>query len=428
MDSEHQALLRHIQSSLRHHLAQCKPAPRQLIVGFSGGVDSTVLLHALAQAESLPPVHAVHIHHGLQTAADDWQQHCAQVCAQLDIPFSTHAVIVARSSRSSLEANARDARYARLFSLCHQQQAALVLGQHQDDQLETFLLQAKRGSGPAGLAGMAPVQWRQQVATLRPLLDVSRSEIEGLANAAGLAWIEDGSNQDERHERNFLRHRVVPLLKQRWPAVAKTVSRSARLCAEQQALLEETSAEHLAAVSSGNILAIGKLVTLSAAWQRQVLRSWIQQCGGRPPSAQRLAEIERMLHARSDSQPQVTLDKVSIRRAFNHLYWVVDKPLPPDTPQAVAAHNTLTEPWLIRAFTVNQTVQIQSNMPAVTLRLQRQGVSKKLKDWMRQWQVPAWQRAHCPVVFIDDQPVAIILADEVKYCWDAPVSLKVTLV
>lgn len=222
---------------------------RQLLVAFSGGLDSTVLLHQLVLLREQDPsltLRAVHVHHGLSAHADDWVAHCRQICQQWQVPLVVHHVTLARGGLG-VEAHARAARY-QAFQDTLNAGEVLVTAQHQDDQCETLLLALKRGSGPTGLSAMAPSSAFAGSRLLRPLLNETRESLRQWALAHQLSWIEDESNQDDTYDRNFLRLRVIPVLRERWPHFSEAVARSASLCAEQEQLLDEMLAAELASL------------------------------------------------------------------------------------------------------------------------------------------------------------------------------------
>ncbi|MDU4275768.1 MAG: tRNA lysidine(34) synthetase TilS, partial [Enterobacter asburiae] len=238
---------------------------RQLLVGFSGGLDSTVLLHRLKCWRDREPdvqLRAIHIHHGLSPRAEMWVAHCEAMCAAWAIPLLVERVTLAEEGLG-IEAQARKARYA-AFAGALRTGEALVTAQHLDDQCETFLLALKRGSGPAGLSAMPERSEFAGTTLLRPLLGETRASLEVWAREHQLSWIEDESNQDDGYDRNFLRLRVLPLLSERWPHFADATARSAMLCAEQESLLDELLSDELAElISEDGALAIAPLKAMS---------------------------------------------------------------------------------------------------------------------------------------------------------------------
>lgn len=223
----------------------------KLAIAFSGGLDSTVLLHAVVTCVGAARCVALHIHHGLSAHADAWLAHCATSAQALDVAFDARCVKVQRMAERGLEAAAREARYAALNELCEAHATdLLLLAHHADDQAETVLLQLLRGAGPAGLAAM-PLQSHSvqcAVQRLRPLLAVPRAALEAYAAQHRLQWVEDESNQDPRYARNALRHIVLPALEQYFPAYRKTLARAARHAADTQQLLDELAALDLPSV------------------------------------------------------------------------------------------------------------------------------------------------------------------------------------
>lgn len=312
---------------------------RALLLAFSGGLDSTVLLDALAalrDGDGAPSLtlRAVHVHHALSRYADSWAAHCAQECRQRDVAFSVAHVVI-DGTPEGIEAAARDARYRALTAALAGDEV-LLTAQHQDDQAETLLLALKRGSGPAGLAAMAadaPYQGRRLV---RPLLDFSRRELEAYAQARGLHWIEDDSNSDPRFDRNFLRLHILPPLRQRWPHFADAVARSAQLCAEQEQLLDELLADTLAdVIAPDGSLRLTALTTMSEHKRAAVLRRWLASRGLRMPARAQLARLwQEVALSRRDAVAQLLLDDWWVRRFRERLY-LVPRLAPPIDPEAV---------------------------------------------------------------------------------------------
>ena len=288
-----------------------------LTVALSGGLDSCVLLRALVV---LPAAHerglrALHVHHGLHPDADIWTAHCEVLCAELGVALRTVRVDVDRDSGAGLEAAARRARHA-AFEAALGDGEVLALAHHRDDQAETFLLRALRASGPDGLSAMRP--WRSfgRGHLWRPLLDRSRAELLAYAQAHGLRWIEDPSNADAAFDRNFLRHRVLPLLRDRWPHADAAFARSAELCAEASDLLGDEDARALARVRTADarVLARTALRALPATRRARVLRRWVDELGLPPLPAEGVARIEtEVLSARDDAEPRFAWQDATIR-------------------------------------------------------------------------------------------------------------------
>lgn len=268
-------------SPLHTHLEQAlhgMPA-RPLHVGFSGGVDSAALLHLLsgiapARAAGL---RAIHVHHGLSPHADAWAAHCQRFCDSLGVTLTVLQVQVPRDGGDGLEAAARKARHAAFGSVLADDEV-LVTAHHRDDQAETFLLRALRASGPDGLGAMRPLRKFGRCWLWRPLLGVPRAALLAYAQQQDLAWIEDASNDDVSLDRNYLRHRILPLLRERWPHADAAFALSAALCAETGTLLADEDAAALADARSADphALVVDKIKRLPAARRARVLRRWIE--------------------------------------------------------------------------------------------------------------------------------------------------------
>jgi tRNA(Ile)-lysidine synthase len=268
--------------------------PRQFCVAFSGGVDSSVLLHALValRAEHRDwSVRAMYVDHQLQAASEIWGERCKAVAFELNVDFAVLKVEVDRDSVEGLESAARNARYGALRQALRPQEI-LLTAHHADDQAETVLMALLRGSGVQGLAAMPvskpwPPGWH-----MRPLLSFTRSAIEKWARDQGITGIDDPTNQVLRHDRNFLRHEVLPLLSSRWPAAAANIARGADHAGESLELLEEIAAADLSACCLGAALRIDALFALSGPRRRNLLRYWLRSQGLRMPSTRKLAGLE----------------------------------------------------------------------------------------------------------------------------------------
>ncbi|QSX41875.1 tRNA lysidine(34) synthetase TilS [Shewanella cyperi] len=355
--------------------------PVRIVLGYSGGLDSELLACALGDfAKRHPDIQciAAHVHHGLSPNADAWASHCQNSAAHYGLQFQELRVTLARDKGLSLEAEARDKRYRALLSLLGPGDV-LLTAHHEDDQLETLLLALKRGQGPKGLAAMGLVQpltlansedaancWQ-----LRPFLGLSRSDMEQTVEALGLVHIEDESNSDTRFDRNFLRHEIIPLLKQRWPAFAQTSARSAALCASQQQLLDAEMRKRLEPMlqRDGSLrLCLTALAEQEPLWQEQLLRGFIELNGLPLPSQLQLQDaLKQLLGAREDAAVHLRFQGLELRR-FQGCAYALAPALPP-----VLANATLDD--------------VSSAPVAVTFSALKQGIA--LADGRRLWLEPA---------------------------------------
>jgi tRNA(Ile)-lysidine synthase len=277
-----------------------------LCVALSGGVDSTALLAALAGIHPRPPnLRALHVDHGLRPASRDWAQHCRALARRLRVPLQVLTTQVARPAGASLEAAARDARYA-LLAAALKPGEALLLAHHADDQLETVLLQLLRGSGLPGLSAMPAATPFAPGISVRPLLSRARAELQAWVQGQGLTWIEDDSNADETLNRNYLRRQILPLIQARWPSAAAAVARSARHLAEAQSLLDRLARTDVERASYGESLSVKTLRAFPPDRLNNAVRFWIARAGLLVPDTRRLAEIcGPLLKAREDANPYV---------------------------------------------------------------------------------------------------------------------------
>ncbi|MDX2322543.1 MAG: tRNA lysidine(34) synthetase TilS [Moritella sp.] len=314
-------------STFQHALQSLTIKPMQLVLAYSGGLDSHVLLHLMARYKLLYPQHnylAVHVHHGLSDNADDWLAHCQQTAKALGIHFVAEKVVLNVSNRESLEAKARTARYQAIAKHLTAE-SLLLLGQHLDDQLETFLLQLKRGAGVKGLSAMAakmPFTLQSNSQIVRPLLTLPQQALLDYATQAQLTWVEDESNNDQSYDRNYLRHEIIPSLKQRWPNIANAVHRSAELCAEQQELADEIAQMDLT-LCEHNLagLKIVALQQLSKIRRNNVIRFWLAKQQLPMPSRHHLDKLWlEVVNAADDANPQLSWQAGEFRRYQGVLY------------------------------------------------------------------------------------------------------------
>ncbi|CAM3069701.1 tRNA(Ile)-lysidine synthase [Pseudomonas floridensis] len=388
-------------------------------VGFSGGLDSTVLLHLLvrlARSERLPVIRAIHIHHGLQAVADAWPDHCRSVCRTLDVPFQSIAVQV--EAGPSLEQSARKARYA-AFAAHLGAGEVLLTGQHRDDQAETLLFRLMRGAGVRGLAAMPVQRGLGQGYLVRPLLGLSRSELEGYALENGLSWIEDPSNDDVRFSRNFLRAQVLPLLISRWPQAVSSLARTASHLGEAQQLLSDLAEQDLTAAQATTpfawlgvpVLALEPLARLSVIRQRNALRHWLAALT-RLPDTDHWAGWDALRDAGQDAQPVWRLADGELHRTQGHLWWLAGPWLQP----CEGVFNWV-DPGQVLNLPGNGRLSMQGDAPSGSLQVRyRQGAEvlmlagrghRDLKRLLNEQGVPSFVRGRLPLLYRDEQLLGV---------------------
>ncbi|KRG70251.1 tRNA(Ile)-lysidine synthetase [Stenotrophomonas terrae] len=386
-----------------------------VMVGFSGGLDSTVLLHLLANAPGRRPgsLRAVHVHHGLQAVADHWQHHCSALCAQWNIPLQVVQVEVPRDSGHGLEAAARDARHA-AFKTHLQQGEWLALAHHQDDQAETFLLRALRGAGVDGLGAMQAQRSFGSSTLWKPLLQVPRSALETYASQHRLHWIEDPSNDSADFDRNFLRLQVLPLLRQRWPHASAAMARSAGLAAQAAALLHENDAALLQqGLDPSGALQVAALRLLAPAQQSRLLRLWVNQRGlPALPANGVLAIQQQLLASGHDQQAEFRWQQARIVRWREQLHAL---PLTKAWPKGWTRQWDGSAPaelpdggklLLHGASAFDQPVQLRQRQGGERIQLTGRSHSHQLKHRLQQSDVPPWLRAQLPLLCDGDTVLA----------------------
>ncbi|MBB3167931.1 tRNA lysidine(34) synthetase TilS [Simiduia aestuariiviva] len=304
-----------------------------IFLAFSGGLDSTVLLHLLTS--SGVPFTALHINHQLSPNADQWQQHCARECAALAVPFEAHRVHIDTGGQG-LEAAARASRYA-VFEAALAAGGALLTAHHVDDQAETLLLRLVRGAGVAGLGAMSSERPLGQGVLMRPLLGASRAQLQAYAQAHQLRWIDDESNANTAFDRNFLRAQIMPLLQERWPQQAGRLAQAATHCREATQLLTELAEQDAAVLQArdelvGVSVSLEGLRQLSSARQRNVLRHWLAQWRV-VLSTEHLALLRHQwLALPTDAQPELVVEGGRLVRFAGRGFWLPHVDLIPPVP------------------------------------------------------------------------------------------------
>jgi len=401
------------------------PSAGRIFIAYSGGLDSTVLLHATAQlrSELTHEVHAIHADHGLQADASTWSQHCELQCAALDIPLHKVHLNLQIPPGESLEAVARTARYS-AFSEVLEAGDLLLTAHHADDQVETVLLQLLRGGGVSGLAGMPLIKPWHQCWLARPLLPFSRLDLQQYAMDKGLYWVEDASNQDVRFSRNLLRRRVIPELKNRWPGMLKTISRSAAHCASSGRLADELAELDLHSSRGTNTwrLSISELKNLSQTRQENLLRYWIRQSGLQVPNTHKIRRILcEVLTAAEAAHPLVKWQGAELRRYGSELYLMPPLPAPEQDwltswdgtrplklPAGLGELRVNTEQMSIPGNVWREgRVQVGFRSSGLKCAPAGRSGSRSFKRLCQDLNIPAWLRPLIPLLQVDGELAAV---------------------
>jgi tRNA(Ile)-lysidine synthase len=402
--------------SLTEHLSQqlaARPVGG-LCVAFSGGADSTALLHALA---SLPQarargLRAVHVDHRLQAGSIHWAQHCRDTCAALDVPLTVILVTVEQGSGDGLEASARDARYAAFAEILGQEEL-IVLAHHRDDQAETVLLKLLRGAGPEGLAGMREYRPFGHGGLWRPLLPLAQAELLAYVAANALGHIEDPSNADPAMARNFLRAEILPRLRRHWPQTVDSIVHSANLSRDAADHLEtrwRAAGAALRGAEPGTLDAAGWLA-LAPALRVPLLAAWLHELGMSAPTTAQRKQLERQIRdAAADRLPRIRWGNTELR-LWRGLIWA----LPPEQPfeRQWEAH------WQgeLLALPGGGTLSLAAPLElALTVRYRRGGErirpagdphTRELRDLFQRGAIPPWLRPRCPLIYAGDELLAV---------------------
>ena len=400
-----------------------KTPPSILAVAFSGGLDSTVLLHATVKAHGAKNVYAFHVHHGIQQEADQWQQHCQAIAKKLGCHFDTQNVKL--NKNSNIESQARELRYQALYDMCQQQHISdLLLAHHQDDQAETVLIQLMRGAGVAGLSAMPLVKTTKQntIHIWRPFLNMRRQDLEAYAKEHRLTWIEDPSNQDESYRRNAIRKTILPTLEKHQAGATENLARSAKHLAQAQELLNQLADIDLGLIDTKDGLSKTNLIRLyktSEPRASNALRRWLNKNQLAYPSEERLtAWWLELQQTRADSQLQWEHDEHVIR-LWRGTLSIHHK-------QQVNTSKQNTEPqgeWIFKQLPSNSKLPgiakqrfNEAKTKGLINTMARQGGEKfkvdlkrprkSLKNLFQEANIPPWQR-DIPLLYIGDELVAV---------------------
>ena len=411
---------------LRQKLAADLVSDSRWCVALSGGLDSSVLLHAICHLRAefnRVAIRAIHVNHGLHPGSAEWASACEIFCAKLGVPLRSEVVRIDPGAGDGLESAARRARYG-LFSAALDKGEYLLTAHHQDDQIETVLLRLLRGAGTHGLAGIAE---RRQFATgwlLRPLLECSRQQLEAYARTTGIEWVDDPSNVDTSIDRNYLRHEIAPRLRDRWPGLAHTVSRAARLAQESAGLLDDLAEADGRNLIVGEKVDAAALSSLNGPRQRNLIRYLVRSRGMAMPSeAQLRAGLDQLMSARIDGQPVLRWSEGQIRRYRGQLFvlefdpdpgraalpsqfqWDGAKPV--DMGPVRGRLRLESGPGGLSRAAWSQGLAIRFRHGGERIRAVGQQHHKSLKKLFQARGIVPWMRAHVPLLYAGDQLVAV---------------------
>lgn len=405
------------------------PLARQkgIAVAYSGGLDSSVLLHLLAKfgAQNNVAIHAFHVNHGLSINAMDWQLFCKSMAEQYGVSFQVKQIVVDTQSGEGIEASARSQRYLALGQLATDAGIPLLLtAHHQDDQAETVLLQLLRGAGAAGLSGMSDFNFApdllgsSSIIIARPLLIQSKTTLHRYAREFGIRFVEDESNADIRYTRNALRNKVMPALASIAPGYAERLSRSARHAQAAQGLLQDLAEIDMRTCYVSNVLQVELMRKLSVARIDNLLRYWIAGMNIRMPSAARLAEIRHQIFsARDDAKISVHHEQVIFHRYQGKIFAETIALSQPDQPKEFIwqGESSITFPefggtlffdpaedgvdanWLLA-----QSLVLRRRTGGEKMRLGKNRPSREMKKHFQNFKIPFWMRDQLPYVLVGD--------------------------
>ncbi len=402
---------------------------KRLVLAYSGGMDSEVLLHALSEHAALKKtLIAVHVNHQLSTQANDWQEHCRGRCQQLNVPFVSQTIAI--ENTSNLEEKARIGRY-RVFKALLNKGDALLTAHHQSDLVETLLLNLCRGSGLQGLSAMPYQRPFENAELLRPLIEVEKSVIVDYAKEHQLSFVEDESNQDSHYRRNFLRHQVLPLLREKWPHVETSIAKGAKNLKEAALLLEkEDSARLKQYLISSNQLSTN-IVLLEPALRKRVICLWLKNSGVQALSCQQLEQLStEIIKDSPKAQGALITSQYQIRRFRQSLYLIrQEQPICHNSSEKrlglektslnfnlsngqFSIHPSKTGPL---AYPTGATFSIRYRQGGELFKQNAQ--SKKLKKLLAELSIPPWIRESTPLLYINDELAAIsdrLISDSFK--------------
>lgn len=403
-------------SQLNHFLSRHLKPNQPVLLALSGGLDSTVLLHLLAEAKQTIPfeLHAMYVHHGLSPNADAWADFCTQQCQRLNVPLEVVRVQLDLNSKQGIEAAARQLRYEALFDFKLNGIAPdfVVTAHHQDDQAETLLLQLFRGAGVKGLASMGCIDESRRL--MRPLLDVSRQTLQEYAEQNNIQWCDDESNNNTQYERNFVRHDVMPVLATRYPSVKSVLARTASHLAEANDLLDNLAKIDAEELMQNNSLCLHGLTALDLPRAKNLLRWWFSQNQLTMPTSEHLTEtIQQLFNAKPDANINIQLQHLSLKRYQQRAYLCAERIAEPfDMTWNGEPYLSLPNgSQLYFKQVIGSGLALKHGMTKLRITNRDGGErfkpevlrpTRTLKHLLQEANIPPWQREHLPLIYWHD--------------------------
>jgi tRNA(Ile)-lysidine synthase len=405
-------------------------------IAFSGGLDSSVLLHALAGSARARErgLRAIHVDHGLHPQSSDWATHCERFGQECGIPVLLLKACIKSRRGLGLEAAAREARYASFEEVLGENEI-LAFAHHQDDQTETVLLKLLRGAGPEGLGAMRELRRLGKAWAWRPILGIRRDDLQRYSEQAGLAWLDDPSNDDAQIDRNYLRRDVLPSLRERWPRADASISQSAKWIRAASDFIESESMRALAHLQGLNpaTLDFRRWLDLPDALRDPVLRRWLRSLNLAEPNHHQVGEIERQLTAvAEDSLPCVRWPGAELRRYRDCIHAMSPLQLPDTTWQQDWNGQELPLPASLGSLTLEddlnhcpalpdgERLRVRFRRGGERLRLHPNGYHRDLRDLYQEAGIPPWQRGRIPMV-LDHKDELLAIGD----LWTSDIGVKV---
>ncbi len=409
------------------------PSIGDIWIAFSGGLDSTVLLHIIAEnSDKLlgKKITAVHVDHGLQEVSSKWANLCGELAGNYGINFKLVTLNIEKAPSESIELSARNARYYAFEQLLNKCTDTMLFAHHADDQVETFLQQAMRGAGVQGLSGIPESRKLGEGKLFRPLLEISRKQLESYAKQEQLKWIEDPTNQQSDFDRNLLRNEIIPMLEKRWPGAKKALLRSVSHCKEASEQIDGLASVELQRICKEGLVSVDELKQLNFVQQKNILRLWIRENGIILPNTDRFESgIQSLLNAKADKNPILDWGFGIIRRYQGMLY--IDKTKESgrlfeekvwdlNTPAVLNELITLvsidgTGVGISKRFVDRNDISIRYRQGGERCRPFGRNGSHEVKKLFQEYRIPPWRRESIPLIYIGDK-----IACVVGYCYCQP--------